>query len=168
MNDHDDKLTLQDAEQLCRLYMDCRLSVSEEGELRYLLTRLPFRSPLIDETKALMGIELTVCDKAVTVPSDKKLRPWPKRLLYSGIAASLALLIGLAIAFNIDPAGPQGSEAPYYLAYADGHRLDEAKAKAQAEAEMQAAEAFMMQMSAREAQEKEMIDNFITANPLEQ
>ena len=33
MNRQDIQLTLHETEQLCRLYMDCRLSVLEEAEL---------------------------------------------------------------------------------------------------------------------------------------
>lgn len=37
MKEHDVKLTLQETEQLCRLYMDCQLTVLEETELQYVL-----------------------------------------------------------------------------------------------------------------------------------
>lgn len=43
--EHETTLTMQETEQLCRLYMECRLSVLEETELCYLLQKLPYTSP---------------------------------------------------------------------------------------------------------------------------
>ena len=37
MKDNTNILTLQDIEELCRLYLDCELSVLEEQELEYVL-----------------------------------------------------------------------------------------------------------------------------------
>lgn len=59
MKEQDIKLTLQETEQLCRLYMDCRLSVLEETELQYVLGKLPYSSPCIDEVRMLMGHQIS-------------------------------------------------------------------------------------------------------------
>ena len=53
-------ITVEEAEQLCRLYMDCQLSVLEETELEYVLMRSELDSPLLHETRALMGISRSV------------------------------------------------------------------------------------------------------------
>ena len=53
-------ITIEEAEQLCRLYMDCQLSVLEETELEYVLMRSELDSPLLQETRALMGISRSV------------------------------------------------------------------------------------------------------------
>ena len=53
-------ITIEEAEQLCRLYMDCQLSVLEETELEYVLMRSELDSPLLSETRALMGISRSV------------------------------------------------------------------------------------------------------------
>ena len=37
MKQNANHITLEEAEQLCRLYMDCQLSVLEETELEYVL-----------------------------------------------------------------------------------------------------------------------------------
>lgn len=58
MKEHDVKLTLQETEQLCRLYMDCKLTVLEETELQYVLGKMPYSSPCIDEARMLMGVSL--------------------------------------------------------------------------------------------------------------
>ena len=71
MKDQDVKLTFQEIEQLCVLYMDCRLSVLEETELQYVLGKLPYSSPCIDEVRMLMGMEVP---KSVSQPSMVKQR----------------------------------------------------------------------------------------------
>lgn len=53
-------ITIEEAEQLCRLYMDCQLSVLEETELEYVLMQSELDSPLLSETRALMGISRSV------------------------------------------------------------------------------------------------------------
>ena len=53
-------ITIEEAEQLCRLYMNCQLSVLEETELEYVLMRSELDSPLLHETRALMGISRSV------------------------------------------------------------------------------------------------------------
>ena len=53
-------ITMEDAEQLCRLYMDCQLSVLEETELEYVLMQSELDSPLLRETRALMGLSRSV------------------------------------------------------------------------------------------------------------
>lgn len=58
MKEHDVKLTLQETEQLCRLYMDCKLTVLEETELQYVLGKMPYSSPCIDEVRMLMGVSI--------------------------------------------------------------------------------------------------------------
>ena len=53
-------ITIEEAEQLCRLYMDCQLSVLEETELEYVLMQSELDSPLLRETRALMGLSRSV------------------------------------------------------------------------------------------------------------
>ena len=53
-------ITIEEAEQLCRLYMDCQLSVLEETELEYVLMQSELNSPLLRETRVLMGISRSV------------------------------------------------------------------------------------------------------------
>ena len=82
-------ITMEDAEQLCRLYMDCQLSVLEETELEYVLMQSELDSPLLRETRALMGISRSVYLQA------KKKRlfvAWGWRA-----AACVAVLIGCAV-----------------------------------------------------------------------
>lgn len=79
-------ITIEEAEQLCRLYMDCQLSVLEETELEYVLMQSELDSPLLHETRALMGIS-----RSVNLQAKKKslFVSWGWRA-----AACVAVLIG--------------------------------------------------------------------------
>ena len=79
-------ITMEEAEQLCRLYMDCQLSVLEETELEYVLMQSELDSPLLHETRALMGIS-----RSVNLQAKKKrlFVTWGWRA-----AACVAILIG--------------------------------------------------------------------------
>ena len=86
MKQNANHITLEEAEQLCRLYMDCQLSVLEETELEYVLMRSELASPLLHETRALMGIS-----RSVNLQAKKKslFVTWGWRA-----AACVAILIG--------------------------------------------------------------------------
>ena len=79
-------ITIDEAEQLCRLYMDCQLSVLEETELEYVLMQSELDSPLLRETRALMGLS-----RSVNLQTKKKrlFVAWGWRA-----AACVAILIG--------------------------------------------------------------------------
>ena len=79
-------ITMEEAEQLCRLYMDCQLSVLEETELEYVLMQSELDSSLLSETRALMGIS-----RSVNLQTKKKrlFVTWGWRA-----AACVAILIG--------------------------------------------------------------------------
>lgn len=147
MKEHDIKLTLQETEQLCRLYMDCKLSVLEETELQYVLGELPYSSPCIDEVRMLMGLSLkrSIIRKTVSPPYLRRILT-----LTIGMAASIALLIGF---FG---SGPKSHNAPdnYIVAYENGHRLSRHQAEAAVEASIEKAQALMN--SARAFQQAEI------------
>lgn len=147
MKDHDIKLTLQETEQLCRLYMDCKLSVLEETELQYVLGKLPYSSPCIDEVRMLMGLSLkrSIIRKTVSPPYLRRILT-----LTIGMAASIALLIGF---FGY---GSKSHNAPdnYIVAYENGHRLSRHQAEAAVEASIEKAQALMN--SARAFQQAEI------------
>lgn len=82
-------ITVEEAEKLCQLYMDCQLSVLEETELEYVLMTSELDSPLINETRALMGIS-----RSVNLQTKKKrlFMTWGWRA-----AACVAIIIGCAV-----------------------------------------------------------------------
>ena len=86
MKQNANHITMEEAEQLCRLYMDCQLSVLEETELEYVLMQSELDSPLLHETRALMGIS-----RSVNLQAKKKslFVTWGWRA-----AACVAILIG--------------------------------------------------------------------------
>ncbi len=118
MKTNDINLSIEELNELCRLYMDCRLSVVEEKELEYLLSRTPLTSQPIEEVRSLMGL---LPLKKFTVPTRRKWN-W---CLISGIAASVAIVLSVGLYFagarNSDHsmAGPDA----YAAAYSHGQRL---------------------------------------------
>lgn len=119
MKEHDVKLTLQETEQLCRLYMDCRLTVLEETELQYVLGKMPYSSPCIDEVRMLMGVSIPQKD----INTSKKSYRFLKNKTVISIAASFVILF--AIGFYLHSgSSPSISDDPVYIAaFTHGKRL---------------------------------------------
>ena len=149
MNEFNDMLTLQEIEQLCNLYMECRLSVHEETELHYVLGKLPYTSPLIDDTRRLMGLPYTT-----PIPQKKrKRRPW---LWATGSAAAFAITIVIStilIPTNRDTAG--------CIAYVDGQRVTGAAADAIVAEHIAKAETFMKTIENINISEQEKVNYFM-------
>ncbi len=164
MKEQDVKLTLQETEQLCRLYMDCKLSVLEETELQYVLGKLPYTSPCIDEVRMLMGLTIS---KETDKSSKIKSGFWRSRSAIS-IAASFTILlvIGIALFRNQSLKGQSPSEI--YIAYAGGHKVSQEQAIRQVEADMKTAEEFLNHIEGLESQEQRMVNNFINQISTEQ
>lgn len=156
MKEQEVKLTLQETEQLCELFMDCKLSVLQENELRYVLTRVGHHSQLIDDVRALMGIELSAFNKPVAKGHAHRFTLWSKRSVYIGIAASIILLLGIGLPIFHKTINKTPASQSFYIAYADGHKLSDEDAKAQIKADMRSADEFMKEMSEVEAREKQM------------
>lgn len=136
------KLSLQETEQLCRLYMDCRLSVLEETELQYVLGKLPYSSPCIDEVRMLMGLQIS--QKALK-PTKIKTRFWRGRYVVS-IAASFTILLVIGISLFRNHSmneRPDDSELIYIEAYSHGERLNRDEAIAANNAAMVKADSLM-------------------------
>lgn len=161
MKEQDVKLTLQETEQLCRLYMDCKLSVLEETELQYVLGKLPYSSPCIDEVRMLIGLTVS---KETSKSSKIKYGFWRSRSAIS-IAAffTILLVIGIALFRNQSLKGQS-----MYIAYADGHKVSQEQAIRQIEADMKTAEKFLNHIEELESQEQRMVDNFINQISTEQ
>lgn len=160
MIEQDNSLSLQETEQLCEFFMNCKLSVLQENELRYVLTQLDHHSPLIDETRTLMGIELSAFDKPHPISSRIGKRWWNRKSLYFSIAASIALIVGLGVSFLRNSTSGFATPGTEYIAYVNGHRLDKEAAITQVEADILLAESILKEMSDREEMEKNLIDNF--------
>lgn len=143
MREQNHQLTFEETEQLCRLYLDCRLSVLEEAELQYVLGKLPYESPIIDEVRMLAGIVLRPQVDCKALRSRRR-----RRIIHltTGMAASIVLAIGIffSITWRHDVAGPS------VIAYENGQRLNQQKAQAAVEASIARAEALMADAKAIE------------------
>lgn len=160
MKEQDNRLTYQETEQLCELFMDCKLSVLQENELRYVLSKIDYHSPLIDDVRALMGIELSAFDKPLPNSLRISKRWWTRKTSYFSIAASVAILLCIGVSISHYTSPGFTNSAPKYIAYVEGHQLSQEAAKAQVESDILLADNFLKEMSAREEIDKTMIDNF--------
>lgn len=157
MKEQDVKLTLQETEQLCRLYMDCRLSVLEETELHYVLGKLPYSSPCIDEVRMLMGIFIP---KEIS-QSPKRMFSRFNRKVVVGIAASLALLFTVGVAIFTNSNVNDNSSDGVYIAYANGQKVSAELSVQQVKSDMEQADEFLKHIAKMKAEEQEQIENFI-------
>ncbi len=160
MKEHDVKLTLQETEQLCRLYMDCRLTVLEETELQYVLGKMPYSSPCIDEVRMLMAVAIPMNVKE----SPKRKFGWFSRRVASGIAASAAILFAVGVALFNDRDDSYSSGI--YTAYANGQEISHELSVQQVKSDMEQADEFLKHIAKLEVQEQEQVENFI--NHIEQ
>lgn len=118
-------LTIEELDQLCRLYMDCKLSVLEEKELEYILCSTPLTSPSIAEVKALMNIQvLPGADNGIR---KKRFLNWK---YVTGIAASIAVILTMTLHFTATrTSSPYDSSSDMYIsAYSSGKRLSDSEA----------------------------------------
>lgn len=161
MRTRDDKLIFQETEELCRLYMDCSLSVAEETELLYVLTKIEYHSPLIDDVRNLMGVELSISEKPFIKAESSSKKNFRKWKVYTNVAASISLLFCIGLYFFNIGSSENKSSQPYYIAYANGQRLSNEAAKIQIEEQRKAADDFIKEMSELEAQERLLIDSFL-------
>ena len=112
-----------------------------------MLLKLPYSSPLIDDVRALMGIQAAASLKL----KPKMHRKWNIRWI-AGIAASVVILfaVGLRVASGSDHEATDGA---VYIAYSNGVELTGAQMMAQIERDNPKVEAFMKRMDEIEAEE---------------
>lgn len=114
-------LTAEELDELCRLYMDCKLSVLEEKELEYILCRSSLTSPSIEEVRTLMDIQTLHRSHKAT----RKTRFWNWKHI-TGIAASIAVILSLTLYFTA-PRTSENANA-YVTAFSHGERLSDNEA----------------------------------------
>ena len=67
MNDRSNNtatLSVKELEELCRLYLDCRLTRLQERELHYVLLHTEASTELIDEVRGMMDFALRLSEVA--------------------------------------------------------------------------------------------------------
>lgn len=155
MNPMELNLTIEELDELCRLYMDCKLSVLEEKELEYILSHTSLTSPSIDEVRNLTGIQ--IFKPVSSKPIIKTFSNW---WLKTGIAASVAILLGIGLTvFKTDNSKSSVSES--CIAYVNGHELHGDVAMAHIESETRKAEEFISKMAEFEEEEQDKIEQFM-------
>lgn len=119
-------ITVAELDELCRLYMDCKLSVMEEKELEYVLSKTSTTSPTIDEVRHLLGVH-KLPTSSLKPATTKRIWNWR---LFSGIAASIALILSVAFYFASphDTLNSADNDTVYIAAYSNGERLNEREA----------------------------------------
>lgn len=125
MKKNDLNLTIDELDHLCRLYMDCKLTVLEEKELEYILSTSTLTSSSVDEVRALMNVQLLPRpDKTLR---KKSFRYWK---YIAGAAASLAVLLTVAISIVSSwPSGYHDTQSGCSIvAYSKGKRLSDKEA----------------------------------------
>lgn len=134
-------MTVDELDELCRLYMDCKLSVLEEKELEYVLSQTSLTSISIQEVRNLMDIQVTPIRSSK--PARARLN-WNWRM-FSGIAASLAIIISVAIClvFPHKNMPDNNSSTVYIAAYFHGQKLNERDAIASTNIAMSKADSLM-------------------------
>lgn len=114
-------LTVDELDELCSLYMDCKLSVLEEKELEYVLSRTSMTSPTIEEVRSIMKIP--ALDRGFIRHRKSTFRIWK---FISGIAASLAVIVTAAYYFiSLQSPNVSDYDSSFYVsAYSHGERLN--------------------------------------------
>ncbi len=149
-------LTIDELDELCRLYMDCELSVLEEKELEYVLSQTTLSSPSIEEVRSLVGIQ--AIKSAPSRPVIKK--KFPNWWLTTGIAASVAILLGIGVTvLKTDNSISSVSES--YIAYVNGQEIRGDAAIALIDSETRKAEEFISRMAELEEEEQNKIERFM-------
>ncbi len=153
MKGTDINLTIQEAEELCRLYAECKLSVLEERELEYLLSHMPESTPELDRTRALMGIAARAESAARLSPKSAPRRFLrPTLMAVASIAAVVVLALG--IFFGI------GTRSAQYEAFADGRTLDLEAARLQASQQSKNADEIIDMMDMMILERQNQYENF--------
>lgn len=149
-------LTIDELDELCRLYMDCELSVLEEKELEYVLSQTTLSSPSIEEVRSLAGIQAIKSAPSKPVIKKKFSNWW----LTTGIAASVAILLGIGVTvLKTDNSISSGSES--CIAYVNGQEIRGDAAIALIDSETRKAEEFISRMSELEKEEQNKIERFM-------
>ncbi|MCM1311084.1 MAG: hypothetical protein NC301_08710 [Bacteroides sp.] len=136
--------------------MDCELSVLEEKELEYVLSRTSLTSPSIEEVRSLAGI--TTLKPVSSKPARKKM--FPNWRLATGVAASAAILLGIGVTvLKTDNSISSVSES--CIAYVNGEEISGDAATALIDSETRKAEEFISRMAQLEEEEQNKIERFM-------
>lgn len=158
MKDNNEQLNLEQLEMLANAWMECRLDRNEELALRKVLANSSLHSPLIDECRNSMGLEILLS------------RTGPHRMFKAGVwlsaAASIALLVVCSLAFSNHLEAKEK-----VVVYIGGERIVDMKdAHEIVSRNMHETESFkketIREMSEEQARQHEIIESTFNENPL--
>ncbi len=156
MNTEKINFTIDELDKLCGLYMDCKLTVLEEKELEYILSKTSLTSTSIEEVRRLTGIQTLKSTLSNPIKRKRFINWW----IPTGIAASIALILCVGVAF-LHPGNSISSGSNDYIAYVNGQEIRGDVAKAQIESETRKAEDFINRISELEKEEQNKIEQFM-------
>lgn len=110
-------LTIQEIEQLCQAYLDCCLSRQQEKELELVLLCTDYTTPIISETRSIMGLSTLISHYKTNVIKKTK----PRIFKYAGIAACVAT-IALSLLYILLDSQPIEDVNEVYV-FVDGKEL---------------------------------------------
>lgn len=150
-------LSLKETEQLCRFYMECKLTLLEEAELQYVLGILPYSSPIIEEVRTLMDISLS---SEIDLKEQKLLtkKNWKnqflKRMLMAAASIAVILSVGIPLFYHFK----QESDL-YCQVFSNGKEVSRDKALAIAEGELERIDRFFENMQNIELEQQQKIES---------
>ena len=97
MSEVDKALSVEELETLCRQYIECKLSVLEETELYYVLLKSDKDSMLLNETRAIMGIEHRISSSQMPEYKNKR---YLRRIAMIAVAAVIIGVIVFSVIFS--------------------------------------------------------------------
>lgn len=148
MMESDNKpMTLAELEALAELYFEASLSRADERLLMKVLAESGISSPVLDEARAVMGMELTHPEKRVDMLKPRRSLVRRVRVWSSVAAAALVLTVG-GVGFIRQKSSLDGETV--YIAYANGKRItDEDEARRQALADYESSMRMMSELKAQ-------------------
>ena len=149
-------LSMEETEELCRLFMECKLTLLEEAELQYVLGQLPHSSPIIDDTRKIMDIslayELERNERRRTKPNEKK--NFIRKILFAAAAVAILLSVGIPTWLHFK----QESDL-YCQVFSNGQEVSGDKAMAIAEGELERIDKFFENMNNIESEQQQKIES---------
>lgn len=165
-------LSVAELEELCRLYLDCKLSVLEEKELEYILLHTSLTSPAIEDVRTLMGAQTLTAMTTEAAKTDKPVKPRRNRSVLwrfpTGIAASMTVLFALALCFMAPLKSDRhgNGQDVYITAYCHGEKLSGDEAVKSTDIAMAKADSLMNYAALMEQENIHRAENIISQTSL--
>lgn len=118
--DNKDNMTIEQLEKLAQAYFDCELSRREEEEFKAVLLFAGAHSPLIDECRLAMGLEVIAARPLASAQTRRR----RKYRYWYAAAACLAAIIIAGVAIMVTSSGQlQDNQETVITVYANGKQI---------------------------------------------